>query len=528
MNESKSEPLSTESLTKLLRKDTRFDFAKILTLCGIAVLLIVNFMLLSRLAFIKFGDLDWGGFLDASWRVFRGQTIYKDFIYHSGPAHPYMNAFFFMVFGFGKNAILAHIVTLNTIVFLMVFAAAARRIPLGFALAAAFIQIAGFFWIYPHPYYDYTAHFWGIMSVCIFLLKAPFSSQAHAMKWGVAMGVCATLSLMIKLNVGLPYLAMMFCVLLIAPQGLRAAAAYLAGVAGVLLLIFIVVPFKNYYENVFGFADTQTNRLQLFAYLPVWFTNFFWLPMFLVWHVAAPYRWQWKEMILLCLGLGFLGIFTVVTGSFHGWDYLPMMGIYMAVSLTLLFRVLEHNPGRIRKLAAKIAIGLLCCVMIYQGTRLVGASIKKAITYDGIPPDQRYAMKAEPFRGWILEKSHGETIDRMVDFVKRNVRPNESLLILSEMQIVSALAGHDSLKGVPFHWFPGSVPAPGKQLLWVRSNILGQPPDWILTYRDGKPTHPINQMFAYLAIPLDFITNQYQFVTNWDQHAIFRRKSLLK
>ena len=72
-----------------------------------------NAFFLRHNAFRGFNFFDMGSFLDASWRVFKGQTPYVDFIYTTGPLHIYMNAFFFTLFGFGKKAILAHLIAVR-------------------------------------------------------------------------------------------------------------------------------------------------------------------------------------------------------------------------------------------------------------------------------------------------------------------------------------------------------------------------------------------------------------------------------
>ena len=115
------------------------------------LVLVLNMLILSRVAFLDFSDLDWGGFLDASWRVFIGQKVYHDFFYHSGPVHLYMNAFFFQLFSFGKNAILAHLVTVNSLMILATFFATYRRVPVFFTILTTVHTLTSYYWIYPHP-----------------------------------------------------------------------------------------------------------------------------------------------------------------------------------------------------------------------------------------------------------------------------------------------------------------------------------------------------------------------------------------
>ena len=90
-------------------------------LIPLAALLVANAFFLHFNAFRGFNFFDMGSFLDASWRVYQGQIPYVDFIYISGPIHLYMNALFFFLFGFGKTAILIHLLTVSSIVIVITY-----------------------------------------------------------------------------------------------------------------------------------------------------------------------------------------------------------------------------------------------------------------------------------------------------------------------------------------------------------------------------------------------------------------------
>ena len=92
------------------------------------IIIIGNALFLSWNAFRCFNFHDMGSFLDASWRVSNGQRPYLDFIYHAGPVHLYLNAFFFKIFSFGKTALLAHLITVQSIVISAVFLALWRNV----------------------------------------------------------------------------------------------------------------------------------------------------------------------------------------------------------------------------------------------------------------------------------------------------------------------------------------------------------------------------------------------------------------
>ena len=139
-----------------------------------------------------------------------------------------------------------------------------------------------------------------------------------------------------------------------------------------------------------------------------------------------------------------------------------------------------------------------------------------------IDPPNRYRLKSGPLKGWMLHRQVGEQLDGIVEFIKNNVAEEDSFLILSDRQIIYSLSGRESYRGVPFHWFVGTIPAPGKQWIVVHNRIVQNPPDWILTYRDDEKVHPINKLFAYLQFP-DPLLAQYVLVKYWNDHAILKR-----
>jgi len=86
---------------------TRFAEIKPTEFLTLAIILILNAFFLKFNAFRGLNFFDISAFTDASWRVYSGQKPYVDFMFVSGPVHLYLNAFFFFLFGIGKNAFLA-------------------------------------------------------------------------------------------------------------------------------------------------------------------------------------------------------------------------------------------------------------------------------------------------------------------------------------------------------------------------------------------------------------------------------------
>jgi hypothetical protein len=68
----------------------------------------------------RFEPMDYGGSLDLAWRYLQGQRSYVDFIYNVGPIFPVTLAIFLKIFGFGKAAVLAHLLSLPLALLLVV------------------------------------------------------------------------------------------------------------------------------------------------------------------------------------------------------------------------------------------------------------------------------------------------------------------------------------------------------------------------------------------------------------------------
>ena len=185
-----------------------------INLSFLTILLISNATFMNWNAFRCFNFFDMGSFFDASWRVYKGQKPYIDFIFISGPIYLYVNALFFCLFGVGKAAILAHILTTHSLVIVFAFVVSRKYLSFLESMLATILTTISFYWPISFPWYDQLAHFWGICAISTLLLKMPLSESRDTFKVYVFFGIMAALSFMTKTNIGGLYVTLLFLVAL--------------------------------------------------------------------------------------------------------------------------------------------------------------------------------------------------------------------------------------------------------------------------------------------------------------------------
>lgn len=483
-----------------------------------AAVFCLNLIVFSRIGLLDFNRIDHGFMLETVWRVMNGQRIYEDFVFHTGPVHVYLDVLFFKLFGLGRTAMLVHMAAINTIVAGLTFFAAWRRIPVFFAVICTYLTLAGFYWAYPHPYYDYTAHLLGLIAIAGLAQTIPFNSKRQALIAGFIGGAAAMLSCLTKINVGAAYFGICGAVLLTCRNLRYSLPAYLASALAVLGVLFLFVSPSAFFANHFEYHSVVSPRLMRFVLILIYFKNFFWLPFVLLYIATIGKRLAYLPQLALCLGLGVVAIFTVNTGSYRGWNYLPMMGMYAALTFRVLFSIYGEAYFRKKKIMVGIFIGILTATVFYQSYQLWTLFYPQ---YRKAHADNPYVLKNGPFRGWRFPEEKGKNLDAMIEAVQK-LPANEELLVLSQAQMVYIFAKKKSysFKGMVVQWYPGSDPVPSRRGE-AAQYIINHPPEWILISIDG--VHPVNDIVEYLGIPLPFF-QQYQVVQTWGADGLMKRR----
>lgn len=511
---------------------------RILTAAVLLLMLFAGATVLSRNAFRGFNFFDMGSFLDASWRVFCGQAPYADFIFIAGPVHLWMNAFFFVLFGFGKAAVLAHLVAVQSIVILATFFIASRFAPAWAAVLAAALSMVCFYWPISHPWYDQSAHFWGILGTAFLARRIPAKTGRHAFWTGWVCAVLGIISLMTKANIGAMYFLTYGVVLLFGGHGLAAAAGFLAGAGAATggFLILLRCPGRFFEQTIAMYGRSNLCRFNQFADPRNWLFNFYWVPFGIVFvnFLFRPDKIRFLfPFFVLFAGVSATALVSTLTGSMNPAANFPLWGIQVALALTVIGKDRETFTGFLAKGLYWVSLAAIVGTAVFF--------IKEAIPhgrnltvwrYAGINPDGDYEIRAAPFRGWRCRRAAGEILDDMTDYVRREIPAKDSLLVLGDMQILYPLTGRESYRGIPFIFdvrrqFPlKNMPMPGAQTEEVRRNIFKNPPDWVIAYQG--PSQLETNFFVDRIVPRlglsAFFEKNYDRVKKWGPYVLFKKK----
>lgn len=428
-------------------------------------------------------------FLDGSWRIFNGQRPYTDFIIGTGPLHYYMIALFHFIFGFGKLSFLAHLVTIHSLVIAATFWMFYKKIP-SWALALVTLLSTGcFYWHLAFPWYSQSAHFWGILAIASLVRTLPFSEKARTLRAAFICGVLSACALMTKQNIGVLYLALFMPVFLIQnPYRWRSFAVLLATTfLSVLLLFMLFVPsWKAFTDQVIlGSSAHRMSLLQNFLDKPyLIFYNYYWVPAALVCVAVLvnPALRHWN-LILLFLGVWGVGVVSTFTsGAIYQADN-QLMGVYLGSAFLLLG---SHKSILLKTIRMALAICTICLFLVYAkyGLELKGWSRPYFSLFLNakVDPTGNYSLKSKPLTGWRMEKIQGMATDDLAAYIRKNVPESDSLLILTDMQILNALTGRPGYKGVTLAFADNDWPTPGAMQRQVHDTIVQNPPVWIVTH----------------------------------------------
>jgi len=504
------------------------NLKKLSGILGVLFFLVLNAFFLRFNAFRAFIPYDMGSFLDASWRIYKGQIPFQDFIFTTGPIHLYMTALFFFFFGFSKLALLVHLITISSVVIMATYMIAKKYSSIFISLIVTMLSTACFYWSLAFPLYDHSTHFWGVLAVALVWSQLPLSSNSNKNNFtAFVCGILIALAFMTKSNVGFSYAAVFF-ILFSLSKDIKLVGYYIAGGVLVLGLLFIFVfSSAQYYDQSFtNFALTKNTFFQIrrFTYplAPVnWLRGYYWL-------IVLPVLWssfslikELREELVLLLGIFFVAIMGMLTGSMLQESNIMLQGVIAALAFGILTKTKNISSEKEIKIRCHRS-ALFLTVLVFGLTlhSIVYGFELKPWTYVG-DPFGNYALKAKPLQGWMLKHEDGEDIDGMVKFIKEEVKPNQSLLVLTDMQILYPLTGRDSYKGIPFFFHENYVPAPGKQVELVRKKILENPPDWIITHRFKRSF--VTFIVQYLELR-NFVVEGYDPVKSWHNYAILKRK----
>jgi hypothetical protein len=339
---------------------------------------------------------------------------------------------------------------------------------------------------------------------------------------GGVCGVLATCVVMTKINIGAAYGIVYLLPLLASRHPFKSTGVFiLAGLVTLALLVGTLPSPAAFYHSLTEYNGVAGGRLIRFLLIPVYLKNFFWVPFVMLPLITSGNRKIWE--IALCLGVGAMAIFTINTGSYRGWDYLSMMGMYMSLSFGILLRIYSETSSQARKVTAGICMLILTSISLYQIGCLLTKPIERIRYVHNLSHTGQHILKNGPFRGWLFDKATGELLDNMIAGVQQ-IPASESLLVLSDMQMIYPFAGKESYKGIPAQWYAGVTPPPDK-VSTVRQFLFDHRADWILTNRDDSE-QTLNALMIYLGISPEYLFQNYEMVNSWGSYALFRNRKV--
>jgi hypothetical protein len=503
-----------------------------LGLSFLAVLLIFNAIALNGIAFRGFNQFDFGQFIDAGWRICHGQKPYTDFFLNIGPIHHYIMALFFGIFGFSKLAFFSNMAVISSTMMVLTYIAVRHRLPLILVLALTMLTGMGNFWSWPHPWYESTSHTWGMVAITALFLRLPFKSKKEAFWVAALCGSMAVLSLFTKQNSGGAYGVAFFATLMFSSQKRAAFLGYVSGclLVTVFVFAFLIPSFKDFYRQTIVSSSTIfSKRIFNFVWLPTWFKHSYLFVAIFVAVTIGRIRRKQRSLFVLFLGIYFIGFFSTVTSSWLGPGHNPLMGIYLGIGFSLLSFWKPYVISLKRRVAFWLTVSLMLCILGIHYERAIKDYLthyriqhERYLTYNTDP--LVYKLKAKPLEGWLLTQADGSQIDAIVDFVNSNIPKNESLLVMTNLQIIYPLTDRVGPRNMPITWHKdGYGPVLGDPFMITRKQLIENPPDWLLVSR--KPNFQADDFSGLLKyLKLERFKDFYALVKSWGPYAILKRR----
>ena len=488
----------------------------IISLIGI---LIFNALLINYNAFRSFNLYDMGCFIDVGWRMLQGQKPYLDFLYSTGPVHLYMNLFFFKIFGLGKAGILWHMILTSSIIIIVTYIIARKYLPMVISSIMAMLSAASFYVPTAFPWYDHSAHLWGILVIFLIILNITIKDYKRLKLISFIAGARAVFSVMTKINIGIAYGVCFFLFWLFHYEPRKTIYSYIAGAVMTFLLFFCLMPSpEKYFEQSIIYAYQQANRLDVFKSLSSWLPKSYGMVIGIVIINIWPDFKKTSGFFRLFLLVNAVAIFSLRTGMLGPVNVL-LRGIILTLAFILIFENRKISSGTNFLSLYKFSVVALVILSLVFSFRSIMYGIERGKWNYGPHRMGNYALKSSPLRGWLFDKVDGEIIDDMVVYIKSNIPFNENLLILNDYQIIYALTGRESFKGIPFIF--GSDMTGPKMLRQSQEAVLKHPPVWIINVKEEG----VDQMnYSALHLPASFISS-YVLVKSWGSYGLFQRKS---
>ncbi len=473
--------------------------------------------------------------LDAAWRIYRGERPYVDFMWTVGPLHSYLSAFFFWLFGFGKTALLNHMIAVSSVAIVTIFFVSRRFVPAPVSWINAILAMTCFYWPWQIPWYTHTAQLWFILSAAILIVTTPFASRRSAGYTGFACGALTVLAFLTKPNIGVTQTSLVCLALLSTNFKRNSLSGYMMGLLACFLscwLLFIPSIENFLAQTVLGYGANQAGRWGIFWHLPtlVW-ANYYWLVALPVFCNLPFYARNQRPLLAIFVGVWLCAILATFTSGALYWSDVQLMGLFGAVAAILLYRERSagnNSPGlfwAIRKNAlVSILIGLSALYAGYGlGTEAwAWNDVRLLITKKRFDPIGTYQLRSPPLEGWRCAPHQGQAVDGITSFLKINAKPDDRLLVLCDLFVLNSLTGLRSVPNITCGFTLGVWPVQGQPLEEVRKKIMSHPPEWIVVRRGYVPF--LNGLIKYLGLQ-EFLVKHYGRRAEFNSYLVLQKIS---
>lgn len=408
----------------------------------------------------------------------------------------------------------------HSAVILAVYFMLRKKLPLFLTFLVTLLTTASFMWPLSHPWHDLTAHLWGIAALALLVRHLPITSRRSITMIYLTCGVLAGLAFMTKTPLGLLYGALFFSAAVSGPHRTKAGASCLGGflAATGIVLIFIDVPAFIQQITAYSLSESQV-RFPALTGFGNWFVNYYWIIFFIMGANFFLYGRKKIQTAVVFTATIFTAILSVLTGGIEHSQNIFLWGPVMGISFWSLYQVKplacqnwQKYVWRGSALSLTLLAAILIIISIQYGLQ------RKVWTYSGKSAIGDYSIQTPPLQNWRCSHSQGIVLDQLARFIHNQVPKNDQLLILTDMQILYALTGRESYRGVPlFVMNAGHMPVPGHQAEMVRAELKSNPPDWIVTDIGSFMT-----LLPYLNFQ-QIMRDHYHQVQTFGTYAIFKK-----
>lgn len=510
----------------------------------LALTLLVNFLYLHAAMPRTFNLFDYDSFTTLGWRILNGQNLYTDVAYHNGPIFPAMIAFFIALFGFHKNAFEIHLLLMSSLPLLGMFLFFRKKVPFGFMSALVLITMLSFYWEQPFPNYTQDATVWAIFVIMFIAEGFPYTDGRQAFRAHALGGFLTVLSFFTKANTGAGLVFIFTASLAFGNFKRSSLKGLLCGtfLGSLPVLILMKNPWA-YYEDAFvEYTFHEGDRLKRFLNLRYWLANYYWYPLAMTLAAMPGFFSKLRASLALNIACYLCAILALVTSSRTSdtsiaSEHIPFWGMLVGMAVLTLHRAKNQSSGALGKLRINIAVLMLIIFgffhagfVTYRNYRALFAEQKppdwilnRPDLIDAWKSDVLYRLETQPLKGWLCRKVHGGALDALTEFINKNIRQDETLLVFCNLQMLYPLTRHKPFPYSPFQYYPPNTPAKGRQTEELKNSIMKSPPAWVVG-RGGREWRDNMEILSPYFELNDFFEKNYFIVWTYGGHFIKRKK----